>query len=147
MLQGGCYFMTAEENIRTLRRSIQAVNDRDLSIASQLITPGFVRHDLSGAFGEIKGLKEVTNYIQLVLKALPDAQVKVEDIFATEKRAALRITISGTHQGEFLGTAPTGKKVELNQINLYRFEEGKIAETWQLMDVLGFMRQTGASTT
>ena len=139
--------MTAEENIRTLRRSIQAVNDRDLSIASQLIAPGFVRHDLSGAFGEIKGLKEVTNYIQLVLKALPDAQVKVKDIFATEERAALRITVSGTHQGEFLGTASTGKKVELNQINLYRFEEGRIAETWQLMDVAGFMRQIGALTT
>lgn len=139
--------MTAEENIRMLRRSIQAVNDRDLSIASQLIAPGFVRHDLSGAFGEIKGLKEVTNCIQLVLKALPDAQVKVEDIFATEKRAALRITISGTHQGEFLGTAPTENKVELNQINLYRFEEGKIAETWQLMDIAGFMRQIGALTT
>jgi hypothetical protein len=66
MPQGACYFMTAEQNIRTLRRSIQAVNERDLSIASQLITPGFVRHDLSGAFGKIKGLKEVTNYIQLV---------------------------------------------------------------------------------
>jgi len=139
--------MTAEENIATLRRSIQAVNDRDLSIASQLIAPGFVRHDLAGAYKEVKGLEEVTNYIQLVFKALPDAQVKVEDIFATEKRGALRITVSGTHQGEFLGTAPTGKNVEYNQINLYRFEEGKIAETWQLMDVAGFMRQIGALTT
>jgi len=69
------------------------------------------------------------------------------DIFATEERAAMRITVSGTHQGEFLGTEPTGKKVELNQINLYRFEEGRIAETWQLMDVAGFMRQIGALTT
>ena len=139
--------MTAEENIATMRRAVQAVNDQDLSIASQLVTPGFVRHDLTGAYQEVRGLEGVTDFIQLVFKALPDLQIKVEDIFATEKRGALRITVSGTHQGEFLGTAPTGKKVEFSQINLYRFEEGKIAETWQLMDVAGFMRQIEALTT
>lgn len=139
--------MTAEENIATIRQVINAFNDRDLSTMPQFASHGFVRHDLAGAFDEVKGREEVPDYLHQILKTLPDLQIKVEDVFATEKRAAARFTVSGTHHGEFMGTAPTGKKVEYNQINLYSFEEGKIAETWQLMDVAGFMRQIGASTT
>lgn len=139
--------MTVEENISTIRRAVQAINDRDLSIIPQLVTPGFVRHDLAGAFREAEGREGVTDFLQLVLKALPDLQIKVEDIFATERRVALRITWVGTHRGEFQGIAPTGKKVKISGTNLYRFEEGKIAEAWQLYDVAGFLRQIGALTT
>ncbi len=139
--------MTAEQNIATLKRAIQAINDRDLSIVPQLVTPGFVRHDLAGAFREVGGREGVADFLQLLLKALPDLQIKVEDIFATEKRVALRVTLVGTHQGEFQGIAPTGRKVKVSGNHLYRFEEGKIAEAWQLYDVAGFLRQIGALTT
>jgi len=138
--------MTAEENIATMRRIIQAINDRDLGSIPQFVTLGFVRHDLAGAFREVEGREGVADFLQLVLKALPDVRVKVEDIFATENRVALRVVWEGAHQGEFQGIVPTGRKVKLSGINLYRFEEGKIAEAWQLYDVAGFLRQIGALT-
>jgi predicted ester cyclase len=58
----------------------------------------------------------------------------------------MRLTISGTHQGKFQGISPTGKKVTFSSFNLYRFEEGKLAEFWQLIDVANFLRQIGGLT-
>jgi len=139
--------MTADENIATIRRIIKAINDRDLSIILQLVTPRFVRHDLAGAFREVGGREGVTDFIQLLLTALPDLHITVEDIFATENRVAFRVTIKGTHQGEFQGVAPTGKQVKFSGNHLYHLEEGKIAEAWQLYDLAGFLHQIGALTT
>ena len=139
--------MTAEENIATIRRAIQAINDRDLHINPTLVTSGFIRHDLAGAFREVGGPEGVTDFLQLFLKAVPDLQIKVEDIIATENRAAIRVTMKGTHQGEFQGVAPTGKKVKISGNHLYCFEEGKMAEAWNLWDVATFLRQIGALTT
>jgi len=56
-------------------------------------------------------------------------------------------TQTHTHKGEFQGVAATGKKVRMSGTNVYRFEEGRIAEAWQLYDVAGFLRQIGALTT
>lgn len=139
--------MTVEENIETLKQAIQAINDRNLSIVPQLVTPGFVRHDLAGAFREVGGREGVTDFLQLFLKALPDLRSNIEDIFGTGDRVALRVTLVGTHKGEFQGVAATGKKVRISGTNVYRFEDGKIAEAWQLYDVAGFLRQIGALTT
>ncbi len=138
--------MTAEENMAVIRRIIQAFNDRDLTVVPRLVTSGFVRHDLAGAFVDVKGREEVGDFMQLVLKALPDVHVTIEDLFATEDRAAMRITVTGTHQGEFQGIAPTGKKIKFSSFNLYRFEEEKLAEFWQLIDVANFLRQIGGLT-
>jgi len=85
--------------------------------------------------------------MQLVIKAIPDYQIQIEDIFATEDRLAIRFIATGTHRGEFIGYPPTGKKLKVNQINLYRFDGDKIAETWQLMDMVGFLRQINALPT
>jgi steroid delta-isomerase-like uncharacterized protein len=138
---------TAQANIKTLKRAIQAINDRDLHSVAQLVTPGFVRHDLAGAFRESGGPEGVTDFLQLLLKALPDLHITVDDIFATENRVAIRVTLVGNHQGAFQGIPPTGKRVKFSGNHLYRFEAEKIAETWQLYDVAGFLRQIGALTT
>jgi steroid delta-isomerase-like uncharacterized protein len=112
-----------------------------------LVSPKFIRHDLSGAFDDIKGHEGLEDFLQLVIKAVPDFQIQIEDMFSTDDRLALRFTSLGTHRGEFLGYPPTGKTIKTNQINLYRFDGDKIAETWQLMDVAGFLRQIGALPT
>ncbi len=139
--------MTAEKNMAILKKIIQAFNDRDLTVVPTLVTSGFVRHDLASAFMNVKGREQVDDFLQVVLKALPDIQATIEDIFATEERGAMRLTITGTHQGVFQGIAPTGKKVTFSSFNLYRFEAGKLAEFWQLIDVANFLRQIGGLTT
>ena len=134
----------AEDNIAVIRRAAEAVSSGDLAVIGQLTLPDFVRHDLAEAFPRVEGTQGVTDFLQMVRAALPDLRIEIEDIFASEDRVAMHIRISGTHQGEILGVPPTGKRVEYRSVNLYRMADGKIAETWQLADVWGFMRQVGA---
>ena len=134
----------AEDNIAVIRRAAEAVSSGDLAVIGQLTLADFVRHDLAEAFPPVEGTQGVTDFLQMVRAALPDLRIEIEDIFASEDRVAMHIRISGTHQGEILGVPPTGKRVEYRSVNLYRMADGKIAETWQLADVWGFMRQVGA---
>ena len=141
--EGEASRMTTETNVATLRRAIQAINDRDLTVNPTLVTPGFIRHDLAGAFREIGGREGVTDFLQLLLEAVPDLQIREEELIATGDRAALRVTLTGTHRGAFQGVAPTGNRVEISGTHTYRFQDGLFAETWQLWDVATFLRQIG----
>ena len=136
--------MSAEQNIATIKKAVQAQNAREFKVFQDLVTPNVVRHELAHIFGDRRGQKELGDLLQTISKVVPDFQNKIEDVFATENRGAAHLSISGTHKGEFLGVAPTGKKVTFHAITLYRFEEGKIAEVWPLVDVAGFLRQVGA---
>ena len=55
-----------------------------------------------------------------------------------------RFTFRGTHQGELMGLAPTGKRIDVTTIGIWRVAEGKIKEAWLVFDVLGMMQQIGA---
>ncbi len=137
--------MSAEQNIETMNRIVEAINKQDMSTFSELFTSDVVRHDLGGdgLFAKVKGVEKGTNLMPLFYKAMPDLQLAIEDIFATENRLAVHFAISGTHQGEIFGVAPTGKPIKFNAVNLYRLEDGKVAETWQLLDTATFLRQVG----
>ena len=67
-------------------------------------------------------------------QAFPDAQVTVDDVMAEDDRVAARVVMRGTHRGEFQGIAPTGKRVEVRAIDLFRVENGKIVEHWGRAD-------------
>jgi C-1 hydroxylase len=79
--------------------------------------------------------------MQMVIQALPDMNYEIKQIIANNDRVVVQARGEGTHQGEFLGIADTGKRIEWNGIIAYRFEDGKVIETWQLVDVWGLMRQ------
>jgi predicted ester cyclase len=81
--------------------------------------------------------------MQSILRALPDFHYEIQQFVAKDDRIAVQLTGTGTHRGEFLGVAGTGKRLEWNAINIYRFKDGKTIETWQLIDVWGLMRQMG----
>lgn len=137
--------MSTDANVATIRLALKAINERDLTVNPTLVTPGFVRHDLASAFREVGGREGVADILQLLMRALPDLHIQEEEIIATDDdRAALRVTVTGTHGGDFQGVAPTGNSVEISATHTYRFEEGLFAETWQLWDVATFLRQIGA---
>ena len=75
--------------------------------------------------------------------AFPDYRFDVEDVIAEGDRVAARVRVSGTHRGEMMGLPPTGKRAATSGVEVFRFEEGKMAEHWAAFDVLGMMRQIG----
>lgn len=76
-------------------------------------------------------------------QAYPDLHVAVEDVIAEGDRVVSRNTVTGTHQGEYLGIPPTGKSVTYDEIFIVRFVNGRAAETWGVVDVLSHMKQLG----
>jgi steroid delta-isomerase-like uncharacterized protein len=128
-----------------IRRLVAAFNDRTIDqVAGELVTPGFVRHDIAEPFREVKGPAGMRDFYGMVAAAMPDAQIRIEELFGTDDRAVLRFVLDGTHTGNpWLGVPASGRRVELQGINTYRLEEGRIAETWQLADFLGLYRSLG----
>jgi steroid delta-isomerase-like uncharacterized protein len=138
--------MSADENVATLRRLIEAVNQNELArVAPEVIAPGFVRHDLAGTWPGVRGEGGVTDLIGMLRAALPDMQFEIDDIFGAGDRVAMRFTLRGTHRAELLGRPPTGRSITVSGINIYRLLDGKIVETWQLADVAGLVHQLGGA--
>jgi predicted ester cyclase len=133
--------MSEKENINVIKSLIDITNQQKLSQLSELTHPNFKRHDLAGAVPEVAGTNGPTNLMQMVIQALPDMNYEIKQIIANNDRVVVQARGEGTHQGEFLGIADTGKRIEWNGIIAYRFEDGKVIETWQLVDVWGLMRQ------
>lgn len=132
-------------NIELITKAVQGVNNRDFAFVQSCFTNDFKRHDLAGAFPATgSGSEEPINFLQLLMKAFPDLKMSIEDIFSNGPRATAHFKFTGTHSGELFGFKPTGKNVSFSGINLYRFENGKIAEVWNLWDWLGVMRQIEA---
>jgi steroid delta-isomerase-like uncharacterized protein len=89
------------------------------------------------------GPEAITAVARWLHGAFPDLAYEIHDAFGDGDRVALRCTMRGTHTGEFLGQAPTGRAFAVQQIHLYRIQDGRIAEHWAGRDDAGMMRQLG----
>jgi predicted ester cyclase len=132
--------MSAEENKAIVRRYLEeAWNRKNVDILDELMVPGYARYlpgqakplDREGQKQRIAGFH----------RAMPDLAYFIDDLFAEGDRVVFRITIRGTHQGIFMGAAPTGKQLTVTAIDIARLENGKIVDHWGQMDMLGLMRQ------
>jgi predicted ester cyclase len=121
--------MSAEENKALIRRVADEVFNRgDLDGIDRYFAPNWVMHDAPpNAGGDRAGLKEVLRKIR---SGFPDVGVRIELILAEGDLVAYRTTSEGTHTNEYFGTAPTGKRVTLHQLNVDRIRDGKIVESW-----------------
>jgi steroid delta-isomerase-like uncharacterized protein len=93
---------------------------------------------------EATGAEALKQVWATLLRAYPDLHVTVEDLFGEKDRLVARNTVTGTHQGEYLGVPPTGKSVTYNEMVIVRLADGRIAETWGVVDLLSQMKQLGA---
>lgn len=82
-------------------------------------------------------------FIEGMFEAFPDFEARVEDIVAEGDTVAMRVTLSGTHEGEFNGIPATGKRFEVPNMVFTRIEDGKIVERWVQPDMLGMFQQLG----
>jgi predicted ester cyclase len=79
----------------------------------------------------------------MLLRVYPDIHLTVEDLIAEGDKVVARNTVTGTHQGEFMGVAPTGNSVTYNEMFIFRFADGRVVETWGVVDVYAQMKQIG----
>lgn len=79
----------------------------------------------------------------VLLRGFPDLQVEIEDVIAEGDRVVSRNTVKGTHRGDYLGVPATNKVITWKEIFIVRFSNGRVAETWGIVDVAAQMRQLG----
>ena len=135
--------MSVEQNQAVVRRYCdEVVNEGNVAILDELWAKDLINHGL--APGLIQGVEGVRQLLVRYHTAFPDLKFTIEDMITEGDKVAIRLTMTGTHQGELLGIAPSGKKVEVTTIAIYRFDSGKIVETWGVRDNLKLMQQIGA---
>jgi predicted ester cyclase len=78
-----------------------------------------------------------------VFSAFPDARVETDDMFAAGSKLAWRFRFAGTHEGEFMGAAPSGRSFEVPGMTILRFGDERCVERWAVTDLLGLMTQIG----
>jgi steroid delta-isomerase-like uncharacterized protein len=97
-----------------------------------------------GMADEPLGLAELTQFYEGLWEAFPDVEATVEEMIAERDTVAFRVTLRGTHEGEFMGVPATGNRIEMAVQNFYHLREGKVVERWSNPDMMGLMVQLGA---
>ena len=142
---------TAEEvtNKATTERFDDALNSGDAELIfktiDEVVAPdALIRTPLPI---EATGAELAKELFARLLRAYPDLHITIEDLITEGDKVVSRNTVTGTHQGEYMGIPPTGNSVTYNEVIITRFADGRIVETWAVVDVLAQMRQLGVIPT
>jgi steroid delta-isomerase-like uncharacterized protein len=130
--------------VELLRHAFGLLNSGDIDACYELLTPDFIAN-YPGAPEPTIGRDAWKENVTMFRLAFPDLHVEIDDIFGSGDRAAVRLTFTGTHQGEFFGMPATGRAVTFTSVELYRSEGGRMAEEWVSPDIATLMRQISAA--
>jgi steroid delta-isomerase-like uncharacterized protein len=132
--------MSAEDEAVVRRFYEEMNNGRKNELAAELFSVDHKMHDpqVPTADGPDGMAATVSTYQTGV-----NGHWQIDDIFSSGDRVTVRWTGRGEHVAELNGIPPTGKKIEVSAISIHRMAGGKIAETWEVWDTLGFLQQLG----
>lgn len=126
-----------------VRRWTEDLWNGQLELIDDVFAPDVVDHNPLP--GQAPGRDGQRQAIELFRSAFPDLSVTADDVIVSGRSAAVRWSANGTHQGEVLGVAPTGRRVTMSGIDIVRIERGRITERWGEFDTLGLLTQLGAA--
>jgi steroid delta-isomerase-like uncharacterized protein len=131
---------TAQANKRRQLAFVKSLqHDGELERTAEFVRADFVDHCLPpGAPGGIDGVRAVLGMIR---EAFPDHDAEVIQMVAEGDLVATHKAFTGTHRGTFLGVPPTGRRATIRVMDFVRYEDGRIAEHWNVVDVAGLMAQ------
>ena len=131
------------DHATTMRSTYERLNAGDIAGFGDLVSDDFVER-LGGAPG-IPATKEgMLGFFQALLAAFPDMRMDDEDLIASGDKTVARVKVTGTHKGEFMGIPPAGARVEIQLIDIMRFDgAGLVREHWGVADMLSLMQQLG----
>jgi steroid delta-isomerase-like uncharacterized protein len=136
--------MSAEHEAVVRRFYDQMCNERKNELAEELFSADHALHDpqIPAGIGPAAMADVVATYQNSV-----DGHWAIEELFSNDDRVVVRWTGSGTHVGDVNGIPATGKTIRVDAISIHRMAGGKIAETWEVWDTLGFLQQLGVVPT
>jgi steroid delta-isomerase-like uncharacterized protein len=136
----------SEENKAIARRVYEIVSTGEFGRAEEIVDADAPDNELLPDDPPAKLIDTFKETFSEAREGFPDLEITVEDVMAEGDRVAARVTMRGTHRGEFQGIAATGKRVEVKAIDMFRISSGKIVEHWgHADDPSDFLRQSPCS--
>jgi steroid delta-isomerase-like uncharacterized protein len=135
---------TVAENIALVSRIGNEIwNKGDMAVCDAVFSADYIGH-LPGTPAPVCGPREFGQLVQLYRTAFPDVHLTIEDVFAAGDRVAMRWTSRGTNLGSMMGVPPTGRRIEIMGVSIFRIAQGKVVEEWEGFDTMALMQQLGA---
>ncbi len=134
-----------DDNKQLARDYFRAFLDRDEAWWAKHIAPDFTRHDPGLPF-QVVGPAGVKQLADALHPGIPDMALPIEDLVAEDDKVLVRLRVQGTHGGELMGLAATGRRIDIAVLDLFQIREGRLVEHWALLDNLGLLRQLGVTT-
>lgn len=117
-------------------------NQGQLDVLDELLAPDYVNHSSSMPDAP-PGPEGVKPIVAAMRRAFPDLHYTIDRMVVGDDAVAVRVTLTGTHVGDFFGIPPTGKPFKVTQTNIEQFRDGKIVAHWRNTDELSLLRQLG----
>lgn len=131
------------DHAATMRSTYERINAGDIAGFGDLVADDFVEHQ--GGPGLPPTKEGTLEFFRILRATFPDMRMDVEDVIAGKDKTVARVKITGTHKGEFMGVPPTGTSVDVQLIDIMRFNgAGLVCEHWGVADMLSLMQQLGA---
>jgi len=119
------------------------INRGDLSVVDTHVAEDFIDHqEFPGIPPDKAGVRQ---FFEMMRSAFPDFRVNVQDTLAEGDKVVVRMTMSGTHRGDFMGIPATNKQVNVEGIDIVRVRDEKAVEHWGVTDVAAMMQQLGVA--
>lgn len=135
---------TIEKNKERMKRFEVMINTNDIALAQELVSDEASFYTPASPV-PLYGGKGYLSVVDWMRTGFSDVQWKLEEMVVSEDKAAVRWTLTGTHDGEFLGIHPTGNKISVCVMNFYYFDEnGKIVNDVAAEGMIGILRGIGA---
>ncbi len=111
--------------------------NKDFSSLNELMREDYIQHNPLVA----QGRKGFQDFFAAWFKASPDFKYELKQIISEGDRVWAYGTYSGTHKGDWLGIPATGKSYKFDAVDIFRIQDGKLAEHWDVLDVYGLFKQ------
>ena len=128
-------------NVDVVRRAVEAFNAHDREAYITAYHPDVTLHGFPDG---VVDAETVGDFYAGFWQGIPDATIVLEDAIEADDRVAIRLTVRGTHGGELMGIPATQRPVEMAVITILRFEDGRVAERWNVSDMVSLLEQIGA---
>ena len=126
----------------TMRRAYDLLNAGDVDAFGDLLVDDFVEHEeLPGVESSKDGVKA---FFRMYIAAFPDLRMTVEDVISSGDKVVARTRATGTHEGELMGIPATGRRIDVQLVDIIRFgDDGLAREHWGVFDSMTMMQQLG----
>ena len=135
--------MTPAQNKQFMRRFVdEVINAKNLDALDEMVAEDFIEHVPFP--GQGPGREGLRTAIHGFLIAFPDLRWTIAEQIAEGDTVVSRFTIRGTHRGDFLGIAATGKPINVWGVVINVVRDGKFAESRIILDMMTMLKQLGA---